>query len=41
MTGSVGPADPSSIEPTQRTEVIGPILAEEGRQVHLGFWIKG
>jgi tRNA(Arg) A34 adenosine deaminase TadA len=24
-----------------RTEVIGPILAEEGRQVHLGFWTKG
>ena len=22
----------------QRTEVIGPVLAEEGREVHLGFW---
>jgi tRNA(Arg) A34 adenosine deaminase TadA len=22
----------------QRTAVIGPVLAEEGREVHLGFW---
>jgi tRNA(Arg) A34 adenosine deaminase TadA len=22
----------------QKTEVVGPILADEGRQVHLGFW---
>jgi tRNA(Arg) A34 adenosine deaminase TadA len=22
----------------QRTEIIGPILADEGRQVHVGFW---
>ena len=24
-----------------RTEVIGPMLAEAGRQVHLGFWTRG
>ena len=23
----------------EKTEVIGPILADEGRQVHLGFWM--
>jgi tRNA(Arg) A34 adenosine deaminase TadA len=22
----------------EKTEVIGPVLAEEGREVHLGFW---
>jgi len=22
----------------EKTEVVGPILADEGRQVHLGFW---
>lgn len=22
----------------ERTEVVGPVLADEGRQVHLGFW---
>lgn len=24
----------------EKTEVIGPILADEGRQVHLGFWTR-
>lgn len=32
------PCEPLFERAKQTTEVVGPILQEEGRQVHLGFW---
>jgi tRNA(Arg) A34 adenosine deaminase TadA len=33
-----GPCKPLFDRAQQATEVVGPILADEGREVHLGFW---
>jgi tRNA(Arg) A34 adenosine deaminase TadA len=33
-----GPCGPLFDRASERTEVIGPVLAEEGREVHVGFW---
>lgn len=35
-----GPCKPLFDRADQKTEVIGPVLADEGREVHLGFWTK-
>lgn len=33
-----GPCSPLFDRAEEKTEVIGPLLAEEGREVHLGYW---
>ena len=36
--GFCGPCASLFDRATERTEVVGPVLSEEGREVHLGFW---
>jgi tRNA(Arg) A34 adenosine deaminase TadA len=40
MTGDrfCGPSEPLFDRAFDKTEVVGPILPDEGRRVHLGFW---
>ena len=40
MTGDrfCGPCGPLFDRAEEKTEVVGPIAADEGREVHVGFW---
>ncbi len=42
MTGDrfCGPRKPLFDRAGVKTEVVGPIVPDQGRQVHLGFWPK-